>query len=55
MAAIEGLLKDPAGVVHVIRWPSGGGNSMNVPPHPECRIESLEIIGRNPLIICVKL
>ncbi|PYJ97544.1 MAG: hypothetical protein DME23_14990 [Verrucomicrobia bacterium] len=30
--------------MQVIRWPRGAGNTIDVPPHPGCRAEGLEII-----------
>ena len=39
------IVQDAARALQVIRWPSGGGNSMEVPHHTGCRMAGLEIIA----------
>jgi hypothetical protein len=39
------IVRGPAGKLQVIRWPRGAGNTIEVPPHPGCSAEGLEIIA----------
>jgi hypothetical protein len=39
------IVRGPAGKLQVIRWPRGAGNTIEVPPHPGCSVEGLEIIA----------
>lgn len=39
------ILRNGAGEVRVIRWPTGGRDSISTPPHVGCRIEDNEIIA----------
>jgi len=39
------IVQDAAGAMRVIRWPPGHGSAIEVPPHPGCRAEGLEILA----------
>ena len=39
------IVRDAAGTIRVIRWPRGQGNAIEVPPHPGCKADGLEIIA----------
>ena len=39
------IVQDTAGAMGVLRWPRGQGSAIEVPPHPGCRAEGLEIIA----------
>ena len=39
------IVQNAAGSLQEIRWSRGTGNTIDVPPHPGCRAEGLEIIA----------
>lgn len=39
------IVRNNAGAMRLIRWPRGQGNTIEVPLHPGCRFEGLEIIA----------
>src|SRR5437867_9026542 len=39
------IVQDSAGALRVIRWPRGAGNTIDVPFHPDCRMDGLQIIA----------
>jgi hypothetical protein len=39
------ITMDAAGVLSVSRWPRGAQDVIRVPPHPGCRIQSIDIVG----------
>lgn len=39
------ILRDAAGDLRVVRWPTGGRDHISLPPHIDCRIEGREIIA----------
>jgi hypothetical protein len=39
------IIQDSAGIFRVVRWKTGGENSILLPPHVECKIEEKPIIA----------
>jgi hypothetical protein len=39
------IVEEAAGSLRVIRWQRGAGNTISVPPHPECQVEGAEIVA----------
>jgi len=39
------VLRDSTGTLSVLRWPSGEGNAISVPPHRGCKLGDREIVA----------
>ncbi|MGH9848870.1 MAG: hypothetical protein ACREBD_03355 [Blastocatellia bacterium] len=39
------ILRDETGKISVERWPRGAQDSIQMPPHPDCRIDEGEIVA----------
>lgn len=39
------IVRDTSEIPRVIRWPKGAENTIDVPPHPGCRLEEFEIVA----------
>ncbi len=39
------IVKDDGDNLNIIRWPKGSKDNIQVPPHPNCRLNGLEIVA----------
>jgi hypothetical protein len=39
------ILRDPAGILSIVRWPRGEQNGIMLPPHSNCRVGKHDIVA----------